>query len=829
MRLRLTETERDDQVAHLSGTLPPAEQPVSIGYRTRTGALLSVDGVAAGAYDREHHDVVVPPSERARELRFEVELEALPTNGLPSGPGIVWWYLNARAHERPRMWCEVSSASMALRQAQGRSIPHDDTHGAIKFIGHSHLDVAWLWTYEQTERKAERTFAIACDLLDRDPSFTFIQSQPQLYAFVEERDAELFARVRERVAESRFDADVAALWVESDCNLPSGESLLRQMLYAHAYCVRRFGVEPKIAWLPDTFGFARTIPQLLAHAGIPYFSTTKLQWNDTTRFPYPQFVWKGPDGSSVLAALIQSYDGGPYPWRLHAAKERHEPLVVGYGDGGGGVTPKMLKQVRNLGSWIRPRDWFDDLAANTRSLPVHDDELYLEYHRGVYTTHHDVKFHNGLLERALNEAEELLAWCLAVHAPRAMVTELSERLRAAWEIVLRNQFHDVLPGTSINPVYSDVIAEYAEAEKIVAGVIGSAQSMLPRSPQHESRLERCEPQLEADGTYVFDNGLLRARVQQSGVIVELCVSGGRNLVTEANVLALYQDRPKAWEAWNVDAGYDRTIQRPPYSGARDDAGALAIDFQLGNSPATMRLALFAGEPFLRVTVDVRWNERRRLLRVENRLSIRAEELTYGAPHGTVTRTARQDTPAERAKFEVPGQRFAVAREASGDGLAVLTMDAFGWSGRTLPAGGLQVGHSLLRGTTWPDPDADLGEHLLQYAFAPFLAASTGALERAWLQFAHEPRVQLFSCDDDGVLVVACKPAEDGDGVVVRLRECNGGARAVRLRCGARMTQAFTVDALERPVDGSVSIESESLAFDLTPYQLRSFRVKFSHE
>jgi alpha-mannosidase len=721
----------------------------------------------------------------------------------------------------------ASTSSAALRQAQDDKLaPHGDKR--LPVIGHSHLDVAWLWTYEQTQRKAERTFAIACDLLDRDASFHFVQSQPQLYRFVEERDADLYARVLDHVSAGRFDPDVAALWVESDCNIPSGESLLRQMLLAHEYCTAQFGITPKIAWLPDTFGFARTLPQLLAHAGIPYFATTKLQWNDTTRFPYPQFVWKGPDGSTVVAALIQSYDGGPYPWRVHKAKERHEPLVVGYGDGGGGVTAKMLEQVAHIGSWIRPRDWFDELAARESALPVHDDELYLEYHRGVYTTHHDVKFHNSLLERALGEAEELLAWCVAVHAPRATVAEFAGRLRAAWEIVLRNQFHDVLPGTSIEPVYADAASEYAQAEELVAGVIGSAQSILPRSPRHEPNVERSEPQQDDDGMFVLDNGLLRARVRPSGAIVELAAAGSRNVVTQANVLALYPDKPKAWEAWNIDRGYDRRMVRPSHGEARNDAGALAIDFTFGGSPATMRLALFAGEPFLRVTVDVRWSERRKLLRVENWLPVQTDRAAYGAPHGILERSARRDTPAEQAKFEVPGQRYALVRDSAGDGVAVFATDTYGWSARTLPHGGIQLGHSLLRGTTWPDERADIGEHLLQYAFAPFSGATIGALERAWLQFAHEPRVRLFACDDEAVLVVACKPAEDGNGAIVRVRECNGSARNVRLRCGARMTQATAADALERNVDLPVAIEGESLVFDLKPYQLRTFRVQFSH-
>lgn len=821
--LALSEERRDDSLAFLTATLPPQPQPVRVSYATRTGALLRVDGVAAGAFDREHRDVVLPAGERERKLVLEVELEALPTNGLPSGPGIVWRYLNARSRQTPHM-------QLALETAPQR--PESDgpasRSGDLACIGHSHLDVAWLWTYEQTRRKAQRTFAIARDLLERDASFVFAQSQPQLYRFVEEADPQLFERVRALVGQKRFDPDVAALWVESDCNVPSGESLLRQMLYAYEYCSKRFGIAPTIAWLPDSFGFANTIPQLLAHAGIPYFTTTKLNWNDTTKFPYPQFVWRGPDGSSVVSALIRSYDGGVYPWRVATARKRREPLVLGYGDGGGGVTGKMLDEVRSLGTWIRPRAWFDALAARRNELPEHADELYLEYHRGVYTTHHDVKFHNALLERALAEAEELLAWCVAVHAPRAAVAQLGARLHESWQLVLRNQFHDVLPGTSITPVYEDVLSEYAHAEELVASVLSSAQAMLPRTPA-PIVAPAVVPPSEADGEYAFDNGLLHARVTQAGAIVELRVPDGPSVCSQANVLALYRDKPRQWEAWNVDRDYARHMRRAQPGSARVADGVLTIDFRFGDSPAVMRVRLVAGEPFLRVDLDVDWTERRTLLRVENWLPLSADRVTYGSPHGAITRSALQSTPAEAAKFEVPGQRYAIARDSQRNGLALFALDTYGWSARVLPRGGMRLGHSLLRGTSWPDERADVGEHRLAYAFAPLRGATAGAIEQAWLQFAHEPRVRLFTCDDTAVLVAACKPAHDGNGVIVRVRECDGAARDVALRCGARMTQAVAVDALERPLEREVGIEQEQVRFRLEPYELRTLRVRFSHE
>ncbi len=821
MKLRLREESRSEEVARLRAVLPASAQSALISYRTRTGALLRVAGVAAGAYDREHHDVFVPPSDEPRELSLEVELEALPTNGLPSGPGIIWWLLNALSHQSPQRFVIVSLSNDAEQRVEDAQAEGENP--SLPLIGHSHLDVAWLWTYEQTRRKAQRTFAIACDLFERDPQFVFAQSQPQLYRFVEEDDPQLFEHVCEEVRAGRFDPDIAALWVESDCNIPSGESLLRQMLFAHDYCTQRLGATPSIAWLPDSFGFANTLPQLLAHAGIPFFATTKLQWNDTTRFPYPQFVWRGPDGSSVTSALIQSYDGGPYPWRVKTARERHEPLVLGYGDGGGGVTPKMLAQAPAIGRWIHPREWFDGLANRGDALPVYSGELYLEYHRGTYTTHHDVKFYNALLERALLEAEELVAWCEAVRAPAAATAQFAQRLRAAWEIVLRNQFHDVLPGTAIADVYRDARSEYAQAQELVASAIASAESMLPRTGVR-SAAGPCAPREDAT-SFVFDNGLVRARVGGDGVITELAASGGRNVAVEANVLALYRDRPRQWEAWNIDDGYQRTLRRVSAFEARVAGDGLKLEYDFDGSPGMMRVELREGEPFLRVELDVDWHTRRTLLRVESRFAVETNEVTYGSPHGTIVRSALRDTPERRAKFEVPGQRFAAVRDIRAEGAAIFALDTYGWS--ALSKGSeIAIGHSLLRGTVWPDPQADIGSHRFSYAFAPLGSASTGALERAWLRFAHEPRVRLFTTPDENVLVVACKPAEDRDGAIVRVRECNGEARPVRLRSGARLASAHAVDALERPVESAVSIESETLVFELKAFELRSFRVRF---
>ncbi|HTA40783.1 MAG TPA: glycoside hydrolase family 38 C-terminal domain-containing protein [Candidatus Acidoferrales bacterium] len=817
MRLRLNERERNDALVTLAAELPYSATPLLVRYRTRTGALARVDGLVAGAFDREHHSLLLP-SGPVRELTLEVERKSLPTNGLPPGPGLRWMHLLATASAEPQRFVDLEPARANRANGKAPAPPQP-------LWGHGHLDVAWLWTYDQARRKAARTFANALGLIDGDPAFVFAQSQPQLYAFVRDEDAGLYARAVRAAREGRFDPSVAAMWVEPDCNVPSGESLLRQMLFAHRFCLDAFGAAPSIAWLPDTFGFARTLPTLLAHAGIAYFATTKLQWNDTTRFPYHQFRWRGPDGSEVVAASIDRMEGGATAARVRVARERGEPLIVGYGDGGGGPTVEQLHEAASAGTWERPERWFERLNARRGELPVHDDELYLEYHRGVYTTHRDVKRANAELERKLAVAEEQAAWCLAVRAAPEVVARVRAALRDAWEIVLRNQFHDVLPGTSIAEVYVDARAEYVRAHELCDRALASAAAMLPRAARAPRAPARSAP-VASDGGYDFDNGIVRARVLPSGTIVEIASRGGRSVVAQANGLALYRDRPKKWEAWNVDASYMRHM-RParPHDAAIVD-GALEVRFSIGASPATMRLVLLEDEPFLRVELAIDWRERRKLLRLENWLALRSETVTYGAPHGTVARSSLTDTPERRARYEVPGQRFAVARDGDGAGLALLALDTYGWSARTLERGGLRLGHSLLRATTWPDPHADAGEHQFAWAFAPLQGESIGTIERWWERFAGDPSVRLFASGDGGVAVAACKPAEDGDGAIVRLRECDGNRREVRLRCGARMRSVETVDALERPVAGEARIEGEEIAATIPAFGLLAFRVRF---
>ncbi len=801
---------------------------VALHYPTRTGALLRVDGVVRGAFDREH-DTVPLPSHVRGDVTLEVERRSMPTTGLPSGAGFRWTWILANAAQKPGLVLETIARGLPGRRARKPAAPSDA--GDLALVGHSHLDVAWLWTYDQTARKAQRTFATAVRQLESHAAFIFTQSQPQLYAWVERADPIFFERVRTLGRAGRFDPSGAAMWVEPDCNIPSGESLLRQLSFGIAYVERTFGRRPSVAWLPDTFGFANTLPTLLGHAGIASFGTTKLGWNDTTAFPYARFVWEGPDGSRIVSAQIASVAGDAKPARVRRARARGDALLVGHGDGGGGATDAAIAEASAIGTWNALDRYFADIARGADRLPIVHDELYLQEHRGTYTTHHAIKARNAALERELGSAELALAWAKALHATPFFLDEARGQLAAAWEIVLRAQFHDVLSGSAIADVYVDVHAEYDQADALVAHVRSSARSVLPKSnaialPQPVAPV-RAPARDRRASSLLLANDRVVARVDDRGALVELRAPHAPNLVRDGLRLAAYVDRPKRWDAWNLDRRYRKHPLRVAVTGVEIVDEGIEIRYAFGASLAVARLTLDRNAAFVRVDLAVDWRERHVVLRVENTLAFEATRARFGSPHGTIDRPPNPASRSERARYEAPGQRFARV-DASSRGFALLALDTYGWSVERC-GDVTALGHSLLRGPTWPDPGADAGTHAFALGYAPCADLGMGELETVWQHFAGTNDVPMFTSEDPAVHVVATKLANDGDGVVVRVRECDGAPRSMRLRCGARVRTIGCVDALEAPLatplaSDAVYADGEIVA-PLGAFALRSFRVR----
>ena len=379
---------------------------------------------------------------------------------------------------------EILSAGIA-------QVAPDPEGGQVYLVGHTHIDTAWLWPLSETVRKCGRTFATAVRLMEQYPGFHFSCSQAQLYAYTREHFPGLYQEIRKWVAEGRWHT-TGGMWVESDCNVPSGESLIRQFLHGLEFYRREFGTRPRTCWLPDVFGYPGSLPQILKGCGIPYFLTCKLHWQSTNPFPDHLFWWEGVDGSRVLAhipRLRSYYNGYPNPeqltiaWNSFAEKAVHDEVMLpfGYGDGGGGVTAEMMEYVERARSFpglpsTRTGDeetYFDDALQDKDRLPVWVGELYLETHRGTYTTQSRTKRANRVSETLLREAE---IW--GSIAPAAGASISLEPLRDAWQRVLLQQFHDILPGSSIGEVYRDALADHEQAQQTARAVRDEAVRWL---------------------------------------------------------------------------------------------------------------------------------------------------------------------------------------------------------------------------------------------------------------------------------------------------------------------------------------------------------------
>ena len=516
-----------------------------------------------------------------------------------------------------------------LRDLQKRYPPQ----GALLLSGHAHIDLAWLWPIDETRRKLRRTTASMLALLARDPEFTFDQSHAQYYAWLEEDDPEALAAVTAHAAEGRWEP-IGGMWVESDTLMPTGESLARQLLYGQRDFARRFGRPHRVGWLPDCFGFAPALPQLYAQAGIDAFFTTKTNWNETNRFPHDLFWWEGLDGTRLLTHTFfnarDAYNGVFSPatalevWRHYRGKHVHPEglLTLGYGDGGGGTTGEMLERRRAAEvlpvlprtRWGRVETYFDEARASAEraDLPVWLGEIYLELHRGTLTSQGRTKRLHRRAERALLAAEAVAALAHLRGAPAPA------SLEPHWRELLKNQFHDILPGSSIGEVYARAERELADvieaAERVTEGALDALAASVPSeapdaaagdpgapallvvNPELRPRPLRVHLPAEAaaafpaaqpvaDGTLLsggavpglaaavvrpgpaaavlsvserhLENDLLRVELGDDGALQRVFDKrvGREALAGRGNQLWAYVDLPRAWDAWDVDVDY----------------------------------------------------------------------------------------------------------------------------------------------------------------------------------------------------------------------------------------------------------------------------------
>ncbi len=757
-------------------------------------------------------------------------------------------------------------------------------------VGHAHIDTAWLWPIIETRRKCIRSFANVLAIMDRFPKFRFLCSQAQQYAFVEADAPSLFARIQRAVKAGRWEA-AGAMWIEPDCTCPSGESFIRQMLHGCAYWERAFGTDApqRQVYLPDTFGFPASFPQILRHAGMDTFITNKMSWCETNRFPHVTFFWRGIDGSEILTHLTpgHNYNSSILPQDFVAGeKNLLDSNAVssrwlqpyGYGDGGGGPTPEMAQRAeiaeraeglprveqQSVHAWCGALH--SDVAKMEQSLtPAQrwDGELYLELHRGTYTSQAWIKQANLQSEEALRRAELLSA---AV-AKRGDCSEVRKSLDAAWKLLLLNQFHDILPGSSITAVYEDAQQDHQrvldaanavsdEAAEELCRVLGGGESMVVFNPASSNASGVV---VAADGELQFfpeippcavasvtpwksgtpdpvevskdtlSNRYIALELDRAGRLAMLVRSeDGRLLnanmskgggVLPLNQLVLFEDRPRRWEAWDTDRDY-----REKSSPVEDPAqmrvltnegirGEIEVLQRIGaRSELRMVYRLDALSRRVEVHCEVDWRESQTLLRAEFPVAVRARAATYGIQFGALERATHRNTSVEKAQFEVPGHRWMDVAEP-GLGVSILDEGKYGRDARA-SAHGTTLGLSLLKSPNFPDATCDRRLHAFRYAIlahdGDWRASEIDAEAERFLR----PLTVLGRGRGKGVLAQPCrvradpamaveiaaiKPCEVGTGIAIRLVEKHGARGIVSVQLPSWCQYAERTDAFERPI------------------------------
>jgi alpha-mannosidase len=805
---------------------------------------------------------------------------------------------------------------LTIRQTLAQSF--DKTAAKIQFLGHAHLDLAWLWPVAETWEVAERTFKSVLALQDEYPELTFCHTSPVLYQWFEENRPELFAQIQAMVATGRWEI-VGGMWVEPDLNLISGESIARQIIYGQRYIREKFGKVSKISWLPDTFGFCQQLPQLLQLGQIDYFVTQKFRWNDTNPFPHQLFWWESLDGSRVLSYMSSPIGEGIEPVKVAAEGQQWQQdtgdtdslWLCGVGDHGGGPTRDMLEIYRRWqDSPLCPQIDFttaeDYLSTRaTANLPTWKDELYLEFHRGCYTTHADQKQFNRNAEAYLYQAE---LWT-TIAALLNNQCQPQPEIAAAWKLTLFQQFHDILPGSAIPSVYAEANLAWEEVQTRTQDLTSQALSAitdrlaLPPAPHPQalpivvfnslnwsrsgvvrwpvgpgrvvddrgnsvaiemvnSDLIALVPEIPSIGYRLFwlipgehppalpipDHWTLRndwVEIQidpQTGDIARFWDQKAQQEIFSApgNQLQAFTDSGQYWDAWNIDPHY---AQHPLPA-----AELLSIDWihygqieqrlqvvrQIGQSRFSQVYVLTAASPCLDIETQVDWQERHVLIKALFPLAWTAPMVTGEVACGAIERPTTPTDPLEKAKWEVPIHRWIDSTDPqTHSGLAILNNSKYGCS---YQADRLEL--TLLRGATWPDPEADLGQHEFTYSLYPHAGSwqqsqvvrqgyalnspllSVTALPQ---QTGLLPTTQSFlSLDSDHLILMALYPAlNDPQTLVLRCYEAHGQTANCQLTGSLGLGLEAAIDLLETP-------QTDPKLSTVRPWQIKSWRLRCPH-
>ncbi|MBN2047081.1 MAG: alpha-mannosidase [Anaerolineaceae bacterium] len=788
----------------------------------------------------------------------------------------------------PQTW----RAARGLAEAFYAEKNGDDAH-ELSAIGNAHIDTGWLWVLAETKRKCYRTFSTAVRYMDQYPEYKFTVSQAQQLEWMKDEYPELYGRIQEKFAAGQL-IPTGGAWVEPDCNLPSGESFVRQFLYGQRFFEKEFGFHCDDFWEPDVFGYSAALPQIMKLAEIDYFLTQKLSWNQFNKIDMHSFYWEGLDGTQVLThfpplATYIAYGSVEEVLRNVTNYKDHEKtresyLLYGIGDGGGGPMVESIEQLSRMKDVAglpkvttrTPKEFFRRLEADLKDPVKWVGELYLEYHRGTYTTQAATKNGNRRSEFMLHEVEFLsaLASLRGGAYPRAALDRM-------WKVILTNQFHDILPGSSITEVYEEaeeayarVLAEGGELRQQALDLLFAPETeganLLAVNPTGFDREEVVEmdgalqvvrvpaygvfagaPATEVESPvvlsetangFVLENRHLKAVINRSGIVERLIEkASGREAIApngKANQFVLYEDRPIDYDAWDVDIYHlDARDDVPPAMTcavleSTPLRAVLRFTYEVSErSTITQKVILDACARYLDFNTEVEWHEAHKFLKVEFPLEARAKEATYEIQFGHVERPTHYNTSWDMARFEVCAHRWADLSEY-GFGVALLNDSKYGYATHDNV-----MRLSLLRAPKYPDPQADMGTHHFRYALMPHqgsfqeagvIAAGYHYNEPLLLAKTNQtlPARSYFRVNDPAIVIDTVKRAEDSDDLIVRMYESFGARGEVRFSSTLDVDSAMVCNLLERQ-DAPLAWTDGGCTLSFKPFQIITLKLKLS--
>lgn len=847
--------------------------------------------------------------------------------------------LDLRDAYSEKLYSSIEKAEQILKEAfysEERECP------TVSAIGHTHIDIAWLWTVEQTREKVLRSFSTVLRLMEQYPDYKFMSSQPILYQFVKEQEPEMYEKIKERIREGRWEVD-GAMWLEADCNLTGGESLVRQIIKGHRFFLEEFGKESKSLWLPDVFGYSAALPQILKKSGIPYFMTTKIAWNQYDQLPNDTFIWKGIDGSEVFAFMptttdydkdqglnisfsdtrnTTTYTGIVNPNMALGTFKRFQNrdltedtlMLFGFGDGGGGPTKEMLESAERLKYGIPgipkirqefEQDYFDRTYEKIHDLPdmpTWDGELYFEYHRGTLTSMARNKRSNRKNEILYTQMET--ASCMAGIEKDE---QLQNVLDKGWDILLINQFHDIVPGSSIKPVYEQTDKEYHEIEeagkeelnRVVSAAVGRLSmekegvvvmntqgyerddlvvlddgTEIPRLVDEDGR--NVPAQKTADGRYLlyvshipplgykklyeteelleestgkewdytFENPFIKVCFNEKMEITSLYEKEAeKELIQEGrcgNVLRTYEDRPMQWDNWDIDVFYQRKpYEADWYSPARvieNGEVRMVVEFECGflDSTVTQQVCLYHQIPRIDFRTKADWKTHHVILKTHFSVDVNTTRASYEIQFGNVERETTNNYSWDTAKFEACGHKWADLSENS-SGISLLNDCKYGYG---IKKGDMSL--TLIKSGTYPNEDADIGEHEFTYSIyphagrwqeaktvemaynlnVPMLAKRTGRQEGCGGEYE-----SFLKCSQESCFVEVIKKAEDGNGVIVRMYENKNNRVRAQIQTAYPISHVYECNLLE---ENEEELTAGKNCFETVfkPYEIKTFRLIF---